>query len=40
LAALADVRAVLPAGASALTPEDFQALSVQAFDKSWIASLV
>lgn len=40
LAALADVRAVLPAGASALTPEDFQALSVRAFDKSWIASLV
>lgn len=40
LAGLADVRAVLPAGASALTPEDFQALSVQAFDKSWIASLV
>ncbi|KAA0115711.1 ATP-dependent dethiobiotin synthetase BioD [Mycolicibacterium sp. P9-22] len=40
LAALADVRAVLPAGASALTPEEFQELSVRAFDKSWIASLV
>lgn len=40
LAALADVRAVLPAGASALTAEDFQALSVEAFDRNWIASLV
>lgn len=40
LSALADVRAVLPAGASALTPENFQALSVRSFDKSWIASLV
>jgi dethiobiotin synthetase len=40
LAALADVRAVLPAGASALTSEAFQALSVDAFDRSWIASLV
>lgn len=40
LAALADVRAVLPAGASALTSEGFQALSVDAFDRNWIASLV
>lgn len=40
LAALAHIRAVLPAGAAALTPEDFQTLSVEAFDRSWIAGLV
>lgn len=39
LAELADIRAVLPAGASALTPEEFQALSVGAFDRNWIAGL-
>jgi dethiobiotin synthetase len=39
LAGLAEVRAVLPAGAGALPPEDFQALSTAAFDRSWIASL-
>lgn len=40
LAGLADVRAVLPAGASALAPEKFQALGAGAFDRNWIASLV
>lgn len=40
LAELASVRAVLPAGASALTAEDFQALSAGAFDRSWLAGLV
>lgn len=40
LARLADVRAVLPAGAAALSPADFQALAASAFDRGWIASLV
>ena len=40
LAALADVRAVLPEGAATLSPADFQALSAEAFDWNWIASLV
>ncbi|MGA9377008.1 MAG: AAA family ATPase, partial [Mycobacterium sp.] len=40
LAALADVRAVLPAGAGAMTPEEFEVLSAAAFDPDWIASLV
>ncbi|MGK2867198.1 MAG: dethiobiotin synthase [Mycobacterium sp.] len=40
LAQQAEVRAVLPAGAGALTPADFEALSVAAFDRHWIASLV
>lgn len=40
LARLADVRAVLPAGASARPPADFRALSAEAFDRTWIAGLV
>lgn len=40
LAQQAEVRAVLPAGAGALTPADFEALSAAAFDRHWIASLV
>jgi dethiobiotin synthetase len=40
LAGLADIRAVLPAGAAGLTPEDFGALSAGAFERTWIASLV
>lgn len=40
LARLADVCAVLPAGAATLPPADFQALSAEAFDRNWIASLV
>lgn len=40
LARLAEVRAVLPAGAGALTPEQFQALSADVFDRNWIAGLV
>lgn len=40
LARLAEVRAVLPAGAGALTPREFEALSASAFAPDWIASLV
>ncbi len=37
---MAPVRAVLPAGAAALAPADFAAMSRQAFDPTWIAGLV
>lgn len=39
LAALAPVRAVLPAGAGAAGPAEFVALSSAAFDRVWIESL-
>jgi len=37
---LAPVRAVLPAGAGALGPEQFAAMSRAAFDPDWVAGLV
>lgn len=40
LARLAPVRAVLPAGAAALSPELFAAMSRRAFDPGWIAGLI
>jgi dethiobiotin synthetase len=40
LADLAPVRAVLPSGAGVLSPVAFEALSAQAFDGDWVASLV
>ncbi|RAV15800.1 dethiobiotin synthase [Mycolicibacterium sp. GF69] len=40
LAELAPVRAVLPAGAGALTTAEFEAMSRSAFDSAWVASLV
>lgn len=40
LAGLAEVRAVLPDGAGALTPHEFEALSAGAFAPDWIPSLV
>jgi dethiobiotin synthetase len=39
LAELAPVRAVLPAGAGAMGVDQFQAVSVAAFDTQWITSL-
>lgn len=40
LAALGDIRAVLPAGAGALSPQRFADISAAGFDRNWIASLV
>lgn len=40
LARLAPVRAVLPAGAGALSPDDFATMSRQVFDAAWFARLV
>ncbi|MGW0158746.1 dethiobiotin synthase [Mycobacterium sp. NPDC003323] len=40
LAALAPVRAVLPARAGALTAAQFESLSAAAFERTWIESLV
>ncbi|KRD20457.1 dethiobiotin synthetase [Mycobacterium sp. Root265] len=40
LAQLAELRAVLPAGAAPLSIDGFQMLSTSAFDPNWIASLV
>nr|WP_090341811.1 dethiobiotin synthase [Mycolicibacterium malmesburyense]CRL71895.1 dethiobiotin synthase [Mycolicibacterium malmesburyense] len=40
LAELAPVRAVLPAGAGALSVRQFEAMSAAAFDPDWIATLV
>lgn len=40
LGRLAPVRAVLPAGASALTPERFTEMSRAAFNPGWVAGLV
>jgi dethiobiotin synthetase len=39
LARLGEVRAVLPAGAGALGPEEFESLSAAAFDPQWVTSL-
>ena len=39
LARIAPVRAVLPAGVGAATPEAFAALSVSAFDVEWVQSV-
>jgi dethiobiotin synthetase len=39
LAAIAPLRAALPAGAGALTSEEFAALSTHAFDGDWVKSL-
>jgi dethiobiotin synthetase len=36
---LAPVRAVLPAGAAALSPRDFAAMAWTAFDPEWFAGL-
>jgi dethiobiotin synthetase len=40
LARLAPVRAVLPAGAAALSPVDFAAMSRAAFESDWLAGLI
>jgi dethiobiotin synthetase len=40
LARLAPLRAVLPAGAAALTGADFESMSASAFDSAWVAGLV
>ncbi len=40
LAGLAAVRAALPAGAGALDPADFAAMSAAAFDRDWVSALV
>lgn len=40
LARLAPVRAALPAGAGTLGTADFEQLSAQAFDRSWVEALV
>ena len=40
LARLAPVRAALPAGVASLGRTDFERISAQAFDRSWVRSLV
>ena len=40
LAQLATVRAVLPAGAGAMSAAEFEAMSASAFDPGWVKSLV
>jgi len=40
LAALAPLRAVLPAGAGSMSAQDFEKLSASAFDPHWVGSLV
>lgn len=40
LAELAALRAILPAGAGALTAQEFEAMSAAAFDPDWFTSLV
>jgi dethiobiotin synthetase len=40
LATLAPLRAALPAGAGSMSLQDFEKLSVSAFDPAWVASLV
>lgn len=40
LARMAPLRAVLPAGAGSLGPDAFAAMSAQAFDRTWLESLV
>lgn len=39
LARLAPLRAVLPAGAGAMTTDDFAAMSAAAFDREWVRTL-
>lgn len=39
LADLGHIRAVLPAGAGAATPQEFETVSAQAFDRAWVAGL-
>ena len=39
LAGMAPLRAVLPAGAAAMSPDDFAAMSARAFDPAWVAGL-
>jgi dethiobiotin synthetase len=36
---LAEVRAVLPAGAGSLSAEQFESMSAAAFDAQWVTSL-
>lgn len=40
LAELAPVRAVLPTGAGSMSAQDFEKLSVSAFDPAWVAGLI
>jgi dethiobiotin synthetase len=40
LTALAPLRAVLPTGAGSMSAQDFEKLSVSAFDPAWVESLV
>ena len=40
LSAMAPIRAVLPAGAGALSATEFESMSVSAFDPTWVASFV
>jgi dethiobiotin synthetase len=40
LGRLADVRAVLPAGAGAVSPQEFARISAAAFDPGWLAGLI
>jgi dethiobiotin synthetase len=40
LSAMAPLRAVLPAGAGSLSADEFEAMSVSAFEPDWVASLV
>jgi dethiobiotin synthetase len=40
LSRLAAVRAVLPAGAGALSAAEFESMSASAFDPQWVAELV
>ncbi|CDQ44245.1 dethiobiotin synthetase [Mycolicibacterium neoaurum] len=39
LAELGEIRAVLPAGAGAVTPREFETLAAQSFDRPWLAGL-
>jgi len=39
LAAMAPVRAALPAGAATLSSRDFERLAATAFDPDWVAGL-
>ena len=40
LARLAPVRAALPAGVAAVSPNDFALFSARAFDPDWVAGLI
>jgi dethiobiotin synthetase len=40
LSELAAVRAVLPAGAGAMSAAEFESMSASAFDPQWVTSLV